>query len=307
MASSALFENTCPVIAFSGVEDLEPIRFMPTLALQLSLSLLVLNILPSLIRKAGPQLGAAFASFPIVGGTLLIMLSQGKTPEQFATQAHASLSGLGAGALCASLFSALITVEGVGLWSVVIAGASFFPLARMLMDWLPSTTSEATILAAMGTVLLGAWLQRPICARREQRPSRSQITALIRQLVPAVFVIGSSLARPHLSAETCGLLSSFPVMSLLTFTLTFREEGTGTAAQLAGAYPLGNLAAIVFYGSFALIAPAHGVATAALLALLASVPCSVAAWWFTRSSVTLPRRVKALSPALPNSTCLSAL
>lgn len=295
------------MIACVGVGDQETIRFMLTLALQLSLSLLVLNFLPTLIRKTGPQLGAAFASFPIVGGTLLIMLSQGKTAEQFATQAHASLSGLGASALCASLFSALITLESVGLWSVVIAGASFFPLARMLMDWLPSATSEATILAAGGTVLLGAWVQQPMGDRRKQRLSRSQITTIIRQVAPTVFVIGSSLARPHLSAQCGGLLASFPAMSLLTFTCTFSEEGAGTASQLARAYPLGNLAAIVFYGSFALTAPAHGVAIAALIALVASVPCSMAACRFTRSQANQTPKATQSSRPHSYSTCPASL
>ena len=261
---------------------------MNALLLKLLLPFLVINILPRLIRALGAQAGGMLASFPIVGGTLVIILSVGKSNEQLILQMQTSLAGLGAGA-CSAFCFAVMTNWGKAPRGLIVAMAAavFFPCVQILRCLLPSTLPAALACVGGLSCALGCIAQAPLTLsiRKDaitMTRSAKRIILVLRQIVPLTFVAGSSLLSSRLEAHTCGLIAAFPLMSWLTLSLTLWEQGRKVAQPMAAAYPLGNLSAIGFYGTFGLTVDFLGMPLAASCSLLAAVGGSWFGWNLSR-------------------------
>lgn len=149
-------------------------------------------------------------------------------------------------------------------------------MAWLLRNCFPSSLPQAACLAFGITFLLGVLASGGSavpCTKRKKEAYRGVF--LLRQVVPILFIGTVSVIGPHLGTKTCGLLTSFPLMSWLTFTLVVLESGPRAVSQIAAAYPFGNMAAIAFFAAFALSSQCFALASSVFISIVA---CTAAAY-----------------------------
>lgn len=246
--------------------------------------LLKLLLVPALIwlisaaaRKWGPGVAGALAGFPVITGSILLILTLEQGPD-FARQA-ALASAMGAAAnvvfgiayswaalrwrwpLClplgvAGYALAVVASQAAALppWPAAMLGLAFLPLAGFLFPAPPATASALPREAGMAPRMAAGALLVLV------------ITSLSQKLGPSL----------------SGLLAVFPVLASVLGVFTHASAGPATAIRLLRGMVRGFYAFIAFCLALAGALDALRPASAFLLALSLAVLVQLAVMWLGR-------------------------
>ncbi|MCD5329715.1 hypothetical protein ACFFU8_15205 [Chromobacterium piscinae] len=246
--------------------------------------LLKLLLVPALIwlisaaaRKWGPGVAGALAGFPVITGSILLILTLEQGPD-FARQA-ALASALGAAAnvvfgiayswaalrwrwpLClplgvAGYALAVVASQLAALppWHAAMLGLAFLPLAGFLFPAPPATASALPREAGMAP----------------------------RMAAGAVLVLIITSLSQKLGPSLSGLLAVFPVLASVLGVFTHASAGPAAAIRLLRGMVRGFYAFIAFCLALAGALDALRPASAFLLALSLAVLVQLAVMWLGR-------------------------
>jgi hypothetical protein len=217
---------------------------MGTLWLKLAITPLLMTGATIAIRIWGPTAGGWIVGLPLTSGPISLLLFLERGP-QFA--AHASVStllGINGVTSCVVIYA-----HGARRWNwpaTTAASLLGFVLTTILLRPVVATPSQAFAGAALYTIAGLVVLPRggsitPGTVSRWDLPSRIGLSL-------AMVLTITSLAE-RLGPTLSGMLSTFPIFTLVTAAFSHRELGGGAATL----YARGLLASLIGFSAFFLV------------------------------------------------------
>jgi hypothetical protein len=197
-------------------------------------------------RRWGPAVGGAVTGFPLTSLPVSVFLALEQGPAFAATAAVATLLGLlGQAALCLA-YAWTARVAG---WPVAAgAGVAAFSLVALALAEVRLTVGPALVL--VGPLLVVATVLVPGGSRGAPPATPPRWDLPLRMLAATGVVLGLTAAASWLGPWTTGLLSPFPVFTLVLAGFAHRTDGPVAAGRLLRGVAAGSLAHAL---SFALL------------------------------------------------------
>ncbi len=225
------------------------------------------------VERIGPRLSGLILGLPSSTAIVLFLCGRERGAVGVAEMAEASLLGLVA-AVALPLAYAQAVRWGWRLPGVIGAAiAAYFIVASGL-----GSIHEGGPWVCLGIALGAILLTSVLVARIEVRSPRAGVvrrssrwSAVVRTVVPAVYVLGVGIASGATSPRWAGLVSTFPSMSTVLLTVTHLEEGPAEASRIARALPSANLSTAAFLAACRFGCPILGPGWAMLLGYAAAL------------------------------------
>jgi len=242
----------------------------------LALKLLLVPAFLLLVSMAGRRWGAAVAGWlaglPVVGGPILFFLAMEHGAVFASSAAAMSLS-----AVLASVSFSLAYSHAAHRWpwsASLVVGLSAWAVAAFVLSALP--VSAALALAISLLTLLAA--PRLFPAARVQPGGRtvSAVELGCRMLAGAALTLGVTWVARSVGPAWSGLLAVFPILGIVLAVFSHRSQGSAFAAALLRAMATGLYSFVAFCFVLSMALPALGVATAFVLATMASLAVQAA-------------------------------
>jgi len=238
------------------------------LALKMTLVPLLIACVTMIGRRWGTRIAGMFAAMPVVAGPIAMFLAIEQGP---AFAAHAAVGAIAATAALLVFFIAYAWASRRFEWPAALACAllAWF-VAGLVIAWLPSRIDLASALALVALLLTpklmpppGSRMKLPVAPARFDLPIRMLAGALLTLLVTAV--------ASRVGEAWSGLLTAFPVITLVLGVFTHREAGAGQVALLFRGIGIGLYAFCAFFIVLSLLLPRIGVVPAFLAAIATAV------------------------------------
>lgn len=237
----------------------------------LLIRLLLVPLLVALITLAGRRWGPAVAGwltgFPIVAGPILLLVALEQGPAFAADAALWSMSV----ALANVCFGVAYSWAATRLpwWLCLALGSLGFVAGALALSWhrLPPWP-------ALALTLLGLWLAPRAFPRA---PANTSLPAPTRNELPARMLAGAGMVAAvtflaqRLGPHVSGILTVYPVMSLVLAVFSHMHAGPAQAIRLLGGVVGGLYAFTAFCFAVGMALPALGIAPGFLLALLCAL------------------------------------
>ena len=251
--------------------------------------------LPSLVGLAHDQ-GVDFVARSVSGSAAVCVMAPGLaiTFVVLARRHGVAISLAGAAVVGGLAVSAMQAVDGRPLLALALAAVSCI----VAKGWMgaaaagPCAAAAATTTPVQRAVHLAAHVAAP-----RRRTGEPWLTAAIAGAVVAAMSLLASRLGPYWS----GVLSSLPIILVLSLLRLQRTAGVAALPAFVAGYVVGMLANAVFLCCFALTVAAWGPAGAGLVAALAG---AAAAWALGRAAAGTDRAAAARAartarPAVP--------
>lgn len=249
---------------------------MPTLWLKLGLTPLLMVGATMAVRRWGPVVGGWIIGLPLTSGPISLLLYLERGPVFAAHAAVSTLLGINGVTACVVTYA-----HGARRWGWPATGAASlvaFLLMMALLDQLHASPVQAfagsAIFAVVGLYVLPSGGAVPIAP-----PPRWDLVARIGLAMGMVLLITSSAGR--LGPTLSGLLSPFPVFTLVMAVFSHHQTGGSVAAP----YARGLITSSIGFAAFFLVVAlrleragvmAFGLATLAALGVGAAAAAAAA-------------------------------
>jgi hypothetical protein len=218
-------------------------------------------------RRWGPGIGGWLMGFPLTSGpvSILLVLQYGK---DFA--ARAAVGTLGGQASVCVFCLAYCLVAPVAGWPVslgVAIGAFFLSVLCWNAVALALLPTYALTLVFVALVLW--WIPAQAVSTRPSEPPRWDLPA--RMAAAAAFVVALTALAQSLGPQLSGLLSPFPIFSIVIAAFTHQQQGATAARQLLRGVVLGSIGFGCFFLVVGALLPSLSPLWTYLAATLAAV------------------------------------
>jgi hypothetical protein len=240
---------------------------MLLLVLKISLSPLLVAAGSLAQRRWGQAVGGRIVGLPLTSLPLLYLLAVADGTRFAAAAATASLAGTSAQAVLTWAYAraagrhgpAVSVASCLAAFGVVLAGLDAVPL---------SPAVGAAVGSLVLVVVLVGWPRRSGAAVPETAAAPSLV---LRMALAGGFALAVSEAAAPLGAHLAGLVTALPVLSVVMFALTHREEGAAAAQEFAHGVARGSFSVIAALAVLAVVLPTGHLAAAFVGAVGASL------------------------------------
>jgi hypothetical protein len=237
----------------------------------LLIRLLLVPLLVVLLTLAGRRWGPAVAGwltgFPIVAGPILLLIALEQGPAFASHAALWSLSVVLANVCFGIAYS--WAARRLPWWICLVAGSVGFAAGALALSWRPLPPWPALALT-----LAGLWLA-PRAFPRVQAgtplPPSTGSELLARMLAGAAMVAAVTFLAQRLGPHVSGILTVYPVMSLVLAVFSHRQAGPAHAIRLLGGVVGGLYAFSAFCFTVGMALPLLGIAPGFILALVCAL------------------------------------
>lgn len=243
------------------------------LVLKLTLVPLLIACVTMIGRRWGARIAGMFAAMPVVAGPIAMFLTLEQGP---AFGAHAAVGAIAAVAALLVFFLAYAWASRRFDWPGAL-GCSLlaWTLAAVLIAKLPGRIELAVAMAVVALLAAPALMPPPdLRPRLPVAPPRFDLP--IRMLAGALLTLLVTAVATRVGEAWSGLLTAFPVITLVLGVFTHREAGPGQVAQLFRGMAFGLYAFCGFFVTLSLLLPRGGLASAFIAAIAVAVTVQVA-------------------------------
>ncbi len=239
------------------------------LAFKLFMTPLLIAVVTWVGRRWGPAIGGWLMGFPLTSGPISVFLLLQHGPEFAVRAAVGTMAGMAS--VCAFCLTYSLVSQVAG-WPLS-ATAAILAFLAAIFCWntanLPAlpTFIIAILIAALVLQLIP---RRTVAANTTAGP-RWDIPA--RMAAAAAFVLLITAFSGILGPSLSGLLTPFPIFTVIIASFTHRQQGAAAASQLLRGLVLGSFAFDSFFLAIALLLPVlpaawtYTIAAAAALAV----------------------------------------
>jgi len=213
--------------------------------------LLTLKLLlaPSLVggvsllgRVLGPQIAGFLGALPIIAGPIVYFITDEQGPLFGATSARACALGSAATTLFAVGF---VCVPNLAWWGAALVGYLGFAVGVLLLSFVPVTLYAALLIPAAMHFAFLRWTERaPVLSSRRALPSWD---LPLRMLLTALLVLLITSIAAWAGARWSGLLTPFPVATVVLSSFAHAQDGAPSAKVLLRGLVLGLNTFMVFF------------------------------------------------------------
>jgi hypothetical protein len=221
-------------------------------------------------RKWGQAVGGRIVGLPLTSLPLLFLVTITQGAHFAALAATATLAGVSAQAVLTWAYARAArehgampsTILSIVAFAVVAAGLDLLPLGAM---------AGATLATAVLALTLARWPIPSAPAPTPDEPAPARDSTVLRMVLAGVFALAVSALAGPLGARLAGLLTALPVLSIVMFALTQRDDGPVAVQVFAHGVARGTYSVIAALLVLALVLPTGHVGLAFALAILASL------------------------------------
>ncbi len=238
------------------------------LVLKLTLVPLLIACVTLIGRRWGARIAGMFAAMPVVAGPIAMFLALEQGAE---FGAHAAVGAIAATAALLVFFIAYAWASQRFQWPAALAcGLLAWFAAGLVIASLPSRVDLAAAVALAALLVTPALMPRPQARPRlPVAPARFDLP--IRMLAGALLTLTVTAVASRVGEAWSGLLTAFPVITLVLGVFTHREAGAGQVTQLFRGIGFGLYAFCAFFIVLSLLLPRFGVAPAFSVAIAVAV------------------------------------
>lgn len=238
------------------------------LVLKLTLVPLLIACVTMIGRRWGTRIAGMFAAMPVVAGPIAMFLALEQGPE---FGAHAAVGAIAATAALLVFFIAYAWASRRFEWPAALAcGLLAWFAAGLVIASLPSRIDLAATVALVALLLTPA-LMPGLESRPALRVAPARFDLPIRMLAGALLTLLVTAVASRVGESWSGLLTAFPVITLVLGVFTHRESGPGQVARLFRGIGIGLYAFCGFFVTLSLLLPRLGVAPAFTAAIAVAV------------------------------------
>jgi hypothetical protein len=239
------------------------------------LLILVLKLLlvPSLLatvtlvaRRWGANVAGWLASFPIVAGPVLLVLTLEQGAAFGARAAAAAVAGIAPTMLFVVLYAYLSA--RFRWWQSVLMGYLGWAVAVALLVRAPAGLGVSAAIGATGLALAMALVRPPVGPPLPQKPSRLELPA--RMLVGVLLTFATSALAAAFGARLAGYAAIFPLVASVVAGFSHALHGRDSAVRFLAGMCRGMWSVAAFALVLALLLPRTGLAPAFLGSLAAT-------------------------------------
>jgi len=244
-----------------------------TLALKIALTPLLMTAATFAVRRWGPAVGGWIVGLPLTSGPISLFLALERGVDFASAAAVATILGIN-GVAATIVAYALLAQRWHWAATVVASVIAFVIAAALLRDvHLSPLLAFVATLAVLIVSLVG--LPRVGPSATAARPLRWDLP--MRIAVALTMVLAVTGVAERLGPQLSGLISPFPVFTVVMAVFSHRESGGAVAIPYARGLLLSLVGFAVFFLVIALVLPRAGVVIAFTLATGASLTASVVA------------------------------
>jgi uncharacterized membrane protein (GlpM family) len=246
-----------------------PVWLDPTGMLVLKLTLVPLLIagVTMIGRRWGARAAGMFGAMPVVAGPIAVFLAIEQGPG-FA--AHAAVGAIAAIVALLAYFVAYTWSSHRLHWPAALGSALLaWSIAGLALTGLPFRIDVA-IAAALLALLAAPWLM-PADAGFRPPPPAPRFDLPIRMLAGAALTVAVTAAATRVGEAWSGLLTAFPVITIVLGVFTHRDAGPDQVGQLFRGMILGLYGFGAFFATLATLLPRVGLAPACAAAIVAAL------------------------------------
>jgi len=240
-----------------------------------ALLILVIKLLlvPSLLamvtlaaRRWGAGVAGWLASFPIVAGPVLLVVTLEQGAAFGSRAAAAAVAGIAPTMLFVTLYAWLSA--RFRWWQTVLLGYLGWALAVAALTRAPAGLGASAVIGATGLALAMALVRPPPGPAPPQRPNRLELPA--RMLVGVLLTFVTSALAAAYGARLAGYAAIFPLVASIVASFSQALHGRDSAVRFLAGMCRGMWSVAAFALVLALLLPRAGVAPAFLSALAAT-------------------------------------
>ncbi len=234
------------------------------LVLKLTLVPLLIACVTMIGRRWGARIAGMFAAMPVVAGPIAMFLTLEQGLE---FGAHAAVGAVAAVAALQVFFLAYAWASRRFAWTGAL-GCSLIAwgVVATAIASLPSRIELAASMAIASLLAAPALMPRPDGrARVPAAPPRFDLP--VRMLAGALLTLLVTAVATRVGEAWSGLLTAFPVITLVLGVFTHQQGGANQVAQLFRGMVFGLYAFCGFFVTLALLLPRGGLAVAFLAAI----------------------------------------
>lgn len=238
------------------------------LVLKLTLVPLLIACVTMIGRRWGARVAGMFAAMPVVAGPIAMFL----TLEQgVAFGAHAAVGAIAAVAALLVFFLAYAWASRRFAWPAALACSLLaWGLAGIVIARLPGRVDVAATLA-LATLLATPALMPPLEPRTRLPVAPPRFDLPVRMLAGGLLTLLVTAVATRVGEAWSGLLTAFPVITLVLGVFTHHQAGPGQVAQLFRGMVFGLYAFCGFFITLSILLPRGGLATAFGAAILVAL------------------------------------
>jgi hypothetical protein len=242
-----------------------------TLTFKLALTPLLMTGATYATRRWGPAVGGWIVGLPLTSGPISLFLALERGVEFAAEAAVATILGIN-GVTATVVTYALLARRWHWATTTSASVVAFIVLAWLLRDVTTSAPVAfgATIAALAASLAL---LPRGKTSATVAKPLRWDLP--LRIAVALTMVLAVTAAAERLGPQLSGLISPFPVFTIVLAVFSHRESGGAVAAPYSRGLLLSLVGFAVFFLVVALLLVHVGIAATFVLATIASLAASV--------------------------------
>lgn len=237
----------------------------------LLIRLLLVPLLVVLLTLAGRRWGPAVAGwltgFPIVAGPILLLIALEQGPAFASHAALWSLSVVLANVCFGIAYS--WAARRLPWWLCLLSGSMGFAAGALALSWHPLPPWPALALTLAGLWLAPRAFPRVQLTTPLPKPARGELPA--RMLAGAAMVALVTFLAQRLGPHVSGILTVYPVMSLVLAVFSHVHAGPTHAIRLLGGVVGGLYAFSAFCFTVGMALPLLGIAMSFLLALVCAL------------------------------------
>lgn len=225
-------------------------------------------------RRWGPAVSGLLVGFPLTSGPVSVFLALQYGPGFAARAAVGSIAGMASSCVFCLAYGLAVRRWSWGPCALVSLLA--FAGCTALGDRFHWSLGSAAVCLVATILAVSRLLGRQAAAPAPSSPPRWDLPA--RMLVATAFVLALTGSARALGPQLSGLISPFPVFSVVLAVFTQLRQGPAAVAGLLRGTVVGAVAFLGFFGTAALALGHAGLAAAYLLAALVAMAASGAAF-----------------------------
>lgn len=233
------------------------------LLIRLLLVPLLVALLTLVGRRWGPAVAGWLSGFPVVAGPILLLIALEQGPAFASHAALWSLSVVLANVCFGIAYS--WAASRLPWWLCLMAGSIGFAAGALALSWHPLPPWSALALTLAGLFMAPRAFPRVQLNTPLPAPARGELLA--RMLAGAAMVALVTFLAQRLGPHVSGILTVYPVMSLVLTVFSHRHAGPAHAIRLLGGVVGGLYAFSAFCFTVGMALPLLGIVPAFMLAL----------------------------------------
>lgn len=263
---------------------------MPTLALKLVLTPMLIAAASLAGRRWGPAISGWLVGIPFTSGPITFFLALAHGDAFAADAATGTLAGtLSQAAFCLA-YAWLAAAFGLGWSAALLAAALAFLVTTAALQPL-ALPLAALVVMAIAALLLALRLMPAATADTSKTatsvsPPRWDLP--LRMAVASTFVLLLTAIAPRLGPHLTGLLAPFPLYAAVLAAFAHQQQGPLPAARVLHGLLLGLFAFVAFFFTLAVALVPLGTGRAFAAAILLALAVQGVSLWALRRRAPVP-------------------